>query len=108
MVYKIIVGDIIRFLLIYSVFLITFAQGNPRMFTFVSNNTTLVFFIIFKSCERDSGPDFENVFSSPGEGLLRMFIMSVGEFTAIYKNLQNCTSIMGILGKVRRVICFSD
>uniref|UniRef100_A0A7E4VKI6 Ion_trans domain-containing protein n=1 Tax=Panagrellus redivivus TaxID=6233 RepID=A0A7E4VKI6_PANRE len=85
MVYKIIMDDMIRFLLIYSIFIISFSQA---------------FVLIFKSCERDSGPDFENVFNSPSEALLRMFIMSVGEFGAVYKNIQNCNSIMGVQGKI--------
>lgn len=32
-----------------------------------------------------------------------MFIMSVGEFSAVYKNIQNCNSVIGIQGKVRSV-----
>lgn len=89
MVYKIIINDIIRFLMIYSVFLICFSQ---------------TFFLIFKSCERDSGLEYENVFGNPGESALRMFIMSVGEFTAVYKNLHLCENHVGILGKILFVV----
>lgn len=89
MVYKIILNDIIKFLMIYSIFLLGFSQ---------------VFFIVFKSCERNSEENFENIFYNPGEGLLRMFIMSIGEFTSVYKNLHMCKGIMGIIGKVLFVI----
>ncbi|CAB3411635.1 unnamed protein product [Caenorhabditis bovis] len=92
MVYKIIVRDMLRFLLIYSFFLMGFAQA---------------FFVIFKSCERaeidyqrkhnltnddEYVEKFENIMQDGTEAVMRMFIMSVGEFGALYKNLNECKS----------------
>nr|CDJ91917.1 Ankyrin and Ion transport domain containing protein [Haemonchus contortus] len=100
MVYKIIVRDMLRFLLIYSVFVLGFAQA---------------FYVIFHSCEmaeknyqEEHGlhPDddyrgkFENIMNSPREALMRMIIMSVGEFGAFYKNLNDCKSRVALQGKV--------
>uniref|UniRef100_A0A8R1HYI0 ANK_REP_REGION domain-containing protein n=1 Tax=Caenorhabditis japonica TaxID=281687 RepID=A0A8R1HYI0_CAEJA len=100
MVYKIIVRDMLRFMLIYSIFLMGFAQA---------------FFIMFKSCERaevdfqennnltkDSEyiEKFENIMEDGLEAVMRMFIMSVGEFGALYKNLNECKSSIAPQAKV--------
>ncbi|PIO75407.1 hypothetical protein TELCIR_02561 [Teladorsagia circumcincta] len=100
MVYKIIVGDMLRFLLIYSVFVLGFAEA---------------FYVIFHSCEmaekkyqEEHGlhPDdhytgrFENIMNSPREALMRMIIMSVGEFGTFYKNLNDCKSGVSLQGKI--------
>ncbi|WKY05558.1 hypothetical protein Q1695_006062 [Nippostrongylus brasiliensis] len=100
MVYKIIVGDMLRFLLIYSVFILGFAQA---------------FYVIFHSCEMaekkyqkehslseddDYRGKFENIMDSPREALMRMIIMSVGEFGAFYKNLNDCKSRVALQGKI--------
>ncbi|EYB95017.1 hypothetical protein Y032_0164g3518 [Ancylostoma ceylanicum] len=100
MVYKIIVGDMLRFLLIYSVFILGFAQA---------------FYVIFHSCEMaetdyrkkhglhdddDYKGRFENIMDSPREALMRMIIMSVGEFGAVYKNLNDCKSRVALQGKI--------
>ncbi|KAK6052330.1 hypothetical protein COOONC_10164 [Cooperia oncophora] len=37
---------------------------------------------------------------SPREALMRMIIMSVGEFGAFYKNLNDCKSVVSLQGKV--------
>uniref|UniRef100_A0A1I7T9P5 ANK_REP_REGION domain-containing protein n=2 Tax=Caenorhabditis tropicalis TaxID=1561998 RepID=A0A1I7T9P5_9PELO len=100
MVYKIIVRDMLRFLLIYSFFLMGFAQA---------------FFVIFKSCERaeivyqekhnyteddEYIEKFENIMGDGWEAVMRMFIMSVGEFGALYKNLNECKSSIAPQSKV--------
>ncbi|PIC20787.1 hypothetical protein B9Z55_025859 [Caenorhabditis nigoni] len=100
MVYKIIVRDMLRFLLIYSFFLMGFAQA---------------FFVIFKSCERaeivfrerhnytnddEYIEKFENIMEDGWEAVMRMFIMSVGEFGALYKNLNECKSSIAPQSKV--------
>ncbi|KAK0416395.1 hypothetical protein QR680_012460 [Steinernema hermaphroditum] len=95
MVYKIIIGDMLRFLLIYLIFLISFSQSC---------------FVVFKSCEREhlellrtrgARSNFENIMSTPVEAAMRMFLMSVGEFGAFYKNVHDCPSrLMSVLAKV--------
>ncbi|GMT06990.1 hypothetical protein PENTCL1PPCAC_29164, partial [Pristionchus entomophagus] len=95
MVYKIIAGDMLRFFVIYVVFITAFAQA---------------FFLIFQSCERaerdylaqhpEKDREFENIVSDPFETMMRMFIMSVGEFGMFYKNLNDCKSSLAGLGKV--------
>ncbi|GMT35397.1 hypothetical protein PFISCL1PPCAC_26694 [Pristionchus fissidentatus] len=95
MVYKIIAGDMLRFFVIYAVFITAFAQA---------------FFLIFQSCERaeldylarhpDKEREFENIVSNSFETMMRMFIMSVGEFGMFYKNLNDCKSNLAGLGKV--------
>uniref|UniRef100_A0A0N4WS61 ANK_REP_REGION domain-containing protein n=1 Tax=Haemonchus placei TaxID=6290 RepID=A0A0N4WS61_HAEPC len=112
MVYKIIVRDMLRFLLIYSVFVLGFAQDSV-------NNIISAFYVIFHSCEmaeknyqEEHGlhPDddyrgkFENIMNSPREALMRMIIMSVGEFGAFYKNLNDCKSRVALQGKWAQVI----
>uniref|UniRef100_A0A0N4ZC62 ANK_REP_REGION domain-containing protein n=1 Tax=Parastrongyloides trichosuri TaxID=131310 RepID=A0A0N4ZC62_PARTI len=97
MVYKIIVGDMFRFFLIYLIFLFSFSQA---------------FFILFLSCERESNHDkmidysdsredkFENILQKPSQTIMRMFLMSVGEFSAVYKNIHHCKSSLAIQGKI--------
>ncbi|CAJ0590296.1 unnamed protein product [Cylicocyclus nassatus] len=94
MVYTIIATDLTRFILIYSIFLVGFSQS---------------FYVIFTACERASKQveasggfsDFENVIDSPGEALLRTFIMTIGEFTTIYKEMASCDSMfMNTIGKI--------
>ncbi|RCN41838.1 hypothetical protein ANCCAN_12217 [Ancylostoma caninum] len=43
---------------------------------------------------------FENIMNSPREALMRMIIMSVGEFGAVYKNLNDCKSRVALQGKI--------
>uniref|UniRef100_A0A158P912 Ion_trans domain-containing protein n=1 Tax=Angiostrongylus cantonensis TaxID=6313 RepID=A0A158P912_ANGCA len=105
MVYKIIIGDMLRFLLIYSVFVLGFAQG------MLINS----FYVIFHSCQMaekdyrrmhglhdddDYKGRFENIMGSPREALMRMIIMSVGEFGVVYRNLNDCKSRVALQGKI--------
>ncbi|CEF60086.1 Nanchung [Strongyloides ratti] len=96
MVYKIIVGDMFRFLLIYLIFLISFSQA---------------FFILFLSCEREKNNNitnlignkdekFDNILQQPSQTIMRMFLMSVGEFSALYQNIYHCKSSLAIQGKI--------
>uniref|UniRef100_A0A914UT89 Ion transport domain-containing protein n=1 Tax=Plectus sambesii TaxID=2011161 RepID=A0A914UT89_9BILA len=97
MVYKIIAGDMVRFFIIYVIFVVGFSQS---------------FFVIFLSCERahyetknSTGVDdgFKNILEYPMEAMLRMFIMSLGEFTGLYANLNACqrsSPYMANLGKL--------
>ncbi|XGW34986.1 hypothetical protein V3C99_018769 [Haemonchus contortus] len=94
MVYTIIATDIRRFLMIYGIFLIGFSQA---------------FYLVFLSCERaenlqhynSSSPDrFQNVIQNPWEAFIRTFILTIGEFTVLYRNLAMCPAkIMIWIGK---------
>ncbi|EYC11254.1 hypothetical protein Y032_0051g2101 [Ancylostoma ceylanicum] len=98
MVYTIIATDLTRFFLIYSIFLVGFSQS---------------FYLIFTACERASKQieakggvsDFENVIDTPLEALLRTFIMTIGEFMTIYKEMASCDAmLMNIIGKITFLI----
>ncbi|EJW79079.1 hypothetical protein WUBG_10012 [Wuchereria bancrofti] len=73
MIYTILSRDISRFMLIYSIFLIGFSQS---------------FYVIFGACERASKAKYgnqstrwENILDTPFEAIMRLFIMTIGEFT---------------------------
>ncbi|CAD5218107.1 unnamed protein product [Bursaphelenchus okinawaensis] len=94
MVYTIITRDMIRFFLIYFIFLLGFSQG---------------FYVIFLACERETdvlyGPttakNRTNILDHPAESMLRLFITTIGEFTVFYRELNNCAAKeMAVLGKV--------
>ncbi|KAK6756152.1 hypothetical protein RB195_014503 [Necator americanus] len=94
MVYTIIATDLTRFIVIYSIFLVGFSQS---------------FYIIFTACERaakqiqDAGgsSEFQNVIDNPSEALLRTFIMTIGEFMTLYKEMASCDAmLMNYIGKV--------
>ncbi|KAK0410590.1 hypothetical protein QR680_005217 [Steinernema hermaphroditum] len=102
MVYTIILQDMVRFVIIYAIFLMGFSQG---------------FFLVFLACERErnlammdnatlgSAPQKPqtNILSDPSESLLRLFVMTIGEFTVFYRELNACQKdayVMTIIGKV--------
>ncbi|CAI4228757.1 unnamed protein product [Auanema sp. JU1783] len=100
MVYKIVMGDMLRFLFIYAFFMLGFAQA---------------FYVIFHSCHRaeldyqrqnnytsnmDYPTKFENIMATPFESIMRMFIMSAGEFGAFYKNINDCKHSIAFQGKM--------
>ncbi|KJH40486.1 hypothetical protein DICVIV_13557 [Dictyocaulus viviparus] len=67
------------------------------------------FYVIFTTCERasrqidieDKARSFNNVIENPFEALLRTFIMTIGEFATIYKEMSSCKSMfMSFIGKV--------
>ncbi|EYC24638.1 hypothetical protein Y032_0013g2022 [Ancylostoma ceylanicum] len=94
MVYTIIATDIRRFLMIYGIFLMGFSQA---------------FYLVFLSCERaeqDQLPSatdqdrFQNVIQNPAEAFIRTFILTIGEFTVLYRNLAMCPAkVMVWIGK---------
>lgn len=44
--------------------------------------------------------EFENVIDNPLEALLRTFIMTIGEFMTLYKEMASCESmLMNFIGK---------
>ncbi|KHJ93865.1 hypothetical protein OESDEN_06220, partial [Oesophagostomum dentatum] len=60
------------------------------------------FYIIFTACERASKQieaaggtsDFDNVIDNPLEALLRTFIMTIGEFMTLYKEMASCEAML--------------
>ncbi|KAI6233949.1 Transient receptor potential cation channel subfamily V member 6 [Aphelenchoides fujianensis] len=103
MVYTIITRDMIRFFLIYFIFLMGFSQG---------------FYLIFLACERQNAKDVNdtlnsengimpqaNILANPVESMVRLFITTIGEFTVFYRELNGCSAKeMATLGKVLFVI----
>ncbi|CAJ0938994.1 unnamed protein product, partial [Mesorhabditis belari] len=113
MIYTIIRTDILRFVTIYVIFLFGFSQA---------------FYITFNSCEKyknqliASGAsenesdwvdqdgrlhmgiaDFDNILASPQESFIRTFIMTIGEFMSLYRELATCQDpVMTVMGK----LCF--
>ncbi|ULT89463.1 hypothetical protein L5515_007978 [Caenorhabditis briggsae] len=95
MVYTIIATDLVRFAMIYSIFLVGFSQS---------------FYLIFTSCERDStlikktdplGSEFNNIMENPVDALLRTFIMTIGEFSVLYREMAACDNFwMKWIGKI--------
>ncbi|KFD56154.1 LOW QUALITY PROTEIN: hypothetical protein M514_02932 [Trichuris suis] len=98
MFYKMMAGDVFRFLLIYVIFLFGFSQA---------------FFIIFLGCHR--GMNSTAILSSsseklppparlahPLEAMARLFMVNVGEFQILYKVLDTCR--LATLGKVALVV----
>uniref|UniRef100_A0A1I7U767 ANK_REP_REGION domain-containing protein n=1 Tax=Caenorhabditis tropicalis TaxID=1561998 RepID=A0A1I7U767_9PELO len=95
MVYTIIATDLVRFAMIYSIFLVGFSQS---------------FYLIFTSCERAStlikktdpnGSEFNNIMVNPIDALLRTFIMTIGEFSVLYREMAACDNFwMKWIGKI--------
>uniref|UniRef100_A0A915CYT0 Uncharacterized protein n=1 Tax=Ditylenchus dipsaci TaxID=166011 RepID=A0A915CYT0_9BILA len=95
MIYTIIMQDMIKFFLIYLIFLTGFSQG---------------FSIIFHSCERARADmlaqnmstekeETVNIFSSPAETIIRLFLMTIIPIAPVvhvdfYRQLSNCQSPM--------------
>ncbi|VDO26587.1 unnamed protein product [Onchocerca flexuosa] len=98
MIYTILSRDLSRFFLIYAIFLIGFSQS---------------FYIIFMSCTRQSAQyqnmtasNAINILDHPMEAVMRIFIMTIGEFMVFYRKmvvLCGQTS-MAYIGKVMFVI----
>ncbi|KAI1710434.1 ion transport protein [Ditylenchus destructor] len=108
MIYTIITRDMLRFILIYLIFLVGFSQS---------------FYVIFLACSRIREDRFErginntelglandddnnvNILENPLESFMRLFIMTVGEFTVFYRQLQTCQSpLISNIGKLLFVV----
>lgn len=88
MLYKIIVRDLNRFFIIYVIIGIGFSQA---------------FYVIFLRYNRPDDPEFDihkdgTIMSSVPESLIRMFIMSLTEFTVFFEHLEYCE--LAIVGKI--------
>ncbi|XP_076091221.1 transient receptor potential cation channel subfamily V member 5-like isoform X11 [Mytilus galloprovincialis] len=69
MIYKMVKGDLLRFFIIYVVFIIGFSQS---------------MYIVFRNYEENK----ENPFKDPAESIMGMFMMSLGEFGDYYENFE--------------------
>ncbi|CAB3406138.1 unnamed protein product [Caenorhabditis bovis] len=84
MLYKIIIRDLMRFFLIYLVIVIGFSQA---------------FYVIFLGYKRDQHGKHENsIMSNVAESYVRMFIMSLTEFTVFFEQLEECEHT--VIGKI--------
>lgn len=66
------------------------------------------FYVIFKACARAHEANsahsstYENILDTPFEAIMRLFIMTIGEFTIFYRSLNLCEEkLMRVIGKVR-------
>uniref|UniRef100_A0AC35U2F9 ANK_REP_REGION domain-containing protein n=1 Tax=Rhabditophanes sp. KR3021 TaxID=114890 RepID=A0AC35U2F9_9BILA len=102
-IYRIFAQDMFRFIMIYCIFLVGFSQA---------------FFIVFLSCEREEKrlqkleikneslpkadeDKFDNIMEDPLEGLIRIFIATINEFSTFYRQLQLCpNSFISTIGKI--------
>ena len=89
MIYTIFLRDMIRFFAIYSIFLVGFSHA---------------FYLIFVACERARiarNEDRLNILENILEGVLRLFIFTIGEFTFFYKEINQCEDFAAAqIGKV--------
>ncbi|CAD5222224.1 unnamed protein product [Bursaphelenchus xylophilus] len=88
--YKIILREISRFIIIYSIIVIGFSQS---------------FYILFLGYRRDDpkyDPREGNIMSNVAESFIRMFIMSLTEFAVFFEQLEMCE--LTILGKITFII----
>ncbi|CAL2041043.1 unnamed protein product [Caenorhabditis brenneri] len=122
MVYTIIATDIFRFMLIYGIFLMGFSQAFSLIFLSCEREANNIKELIYNQsmATTQSAKDnytilisaydtsivknaeaFENVIQSPIEAFVRTFILTIGEFTVLYRNLALCpANTMVWIGKV--------
>ncbi|VDM40796.1 unnamed protein product [Toxocara canis] len=91
MLYKIIMKDLLRFFIIYCIIAIGFSQA---------------FYVIFLGYRRND-PNFnireeETIMSNVAESFIRMFIMSLTEFTVLFDQLDDCD--LAVVGKITFLI----
>uniref|UniRef100_A0A8R1DRC5 Ion_trans domain-containing protein n=1 Tax=Caenorhabditis japonica TaxID=281687 RepID=A0A8R1DRC5_CAEJA len=88
MLYKIIIRDLMRFFLIYLVIVVGFSQA---------------FYVIFLGYKRDkTGHQEKSIMSNVAESYVRMFIMSLTEFTVFFEQLEDCEHT--VIGKITFVV----
>ncbi|CAO4374691.1 unnamed protein product [Caenorhabditis nigoni] len=110
MVYTIIATDIFRFMLIYGIFLMGFSQAFSLIFLSCEREANTIKALIVNQSSIITSYDtsivknaeaFENVIQSPIEAFVRTFILTIGEFTVLYRNLALCpANTMVWIGKV--------
>ncbi|XP_041370435.1 transient receptor potential cation channel subfamily V member 5-like isoform X2 [Gigantopelta aegis] len=80
MIYNMIRGDLLRFFIIYAIFVIGFSQA---------------MYIVFRDTEKSA-------FKNPGEAIMNMFVMSLGQFADFYDSFSDTKH--PIMGKIVFVI----
>ncbi|XP_068237254.1 transient receptor potential cation channel subfamily V member 5 [Palaemon carinicauda] len=83
MIYTMLVGDLLRFVTIYFVFIMGFSQA---------------YYVIFSSFQKGTSTCSSNPMPTAAESVMQMFIMSLGNFGDIYSALE-CTD-HEVTGKV--------
>lgn len=96
MLYKIIVRDITRFTIIYSIFLIGFSQSFYILFLGYRRNDTL--YINNSTINKRE----YNIMSNVLESFIRMFIMSLTEFAVLFEQLEQCE--LKTIGKITFIV----
>jgi transient receptor potential cation channel subfamily V member 5 len=76
MIYRMVVGDLLRFVTIYMVFIMGFSQAYYIIFLTFDNSE-----------EKDPEPEL-NPISSPMESFISMFLMSLGNFGDYYGGME--------------------
>ncbi|KAF0296374.1 Transient receptor potential cation channel subfamily V member 6 [Amphibalanus amphitrite] len=76
MIYKMIVGDLLRFVTIYTVFVMGFSQGELEC----------SYFIIYRSYQHPDGAP--NPMKTPIQSVMLMFLASLNSFGDLYNNLK--------------------
>lgn len=76
MIYRMVVGDLLRFVCIYMVFVMGFSQAYYIIFLTFDNSE-----------EEDPEPEL-NPISSPMESFISMFLMSLGNFGDYYGGME--------------------
>ncbi|CAP23032.2 Protein CBR-OCR-2 [Caenorhabditis briggsae] len=114
MVYTIIATDIFRFMLIYGIFLMGFSQAFSLIFLSCEREANTIKALIVNQSSIITAYDtsivknaeaFENVIQSPIEAFVRTFILTIGEFTVLYRNLALCpANTMVWIGKFNMLI----
>lgn len=72
MIYRMVVGDLLRFVCIYMVFVMGFSQAY------------YIIFLTFDNSEEENPEPELNPISSPMESFISMFLMSLGNFGDYY------------------------
>jgi transient receptor potential cation channel subfamily V protein 5 len=101
MVHKMMKGDMIRFFIIYSVFLLGFSQGLTD-WTMCINFINFFFLALYIVCDFGIEDELHPIFRTPLESMLNIFILSLGEFKDSYNELTNAK--YEIIGKILFVI----
>ncbi|CAJ0557804.1 unnamed protein product, partial [Mesorhabditis spiculigera] len=100
MIYTIIASDLSRFIVIYIIFLVGFSQSFDLIFT-ACERAAYTANVTVTQTTADDGDSFQNLIPNPQEALIRTFIMTIGEFMSLYRELAACDSLlMSTIGKV--------
>ena len=76
MIYRMVVGDLLRFVTIYLVFVMGFSQAY------------YIIFLSFDNSEEDEPEPEFNPISSPMESFISIFLMSLGNFNDYYGGME--------------------